>query len=200
MDMFFKQQVFIRGLVTRSRKETVMNTPISNKLALAALVALATVTTAHAEQGSRNDANSVGTGGTIRDAGSYSPGKATPRNKPTVGTNPDAGSSIQSSDNQRKKGSKGRNSDSLPSAGTQQPGPAPRPILCTDRCGYVELPWILYDPMDMNLDGVVDDTDFLWLCKSYGTEEGDLNADGITDGLDLGLMLIRLANQVQIDD
>jgi hypothetical protein len=54
--------------------------------------------------------------------------------------------------------------------------------------------------MDMNLDGVVDDTDFLWLCKSYGTEEGDLNADGITDGLDLGLMLIRLANQVQIDD
>ena len=48
--------------------------------------------------------------------------------------------------------------------------------------------------------GVVDGTDFLWLCKSYGTEEGDLNADGITDGLDLGLMLVRLANQVQIDD
>ena len=76
----------------------------------------------------------------------------------------------------------------------------PEPFLCTDRCGYVELPGILYDPMDMNLDGVVDDTDFLWLCKSYGTEEGDLNADGITDGLDLGLMLVRLVNQVQIDD
>ena len=181
-----------------------MNTTTSNKLALAALVALATVTTAHAEQGSRNDANSVGTGETIRDAGSYSPGKATPRNRPTVGTKPDAGSSIHSSDNQRKKGSKGRNSNSLSSAGTQQPasqqGPAPRPFLCTDRCGYVELPGILFDPMDMNLDGVVDDTDFLWLCKSYGTEEGDLNDDGITDGLDLGLILVRLVNQVQIDD
>ena len=181
-----------------------MNTTTTNKIALATLVALATVTTARAEHGSRHDANSVGTGGTIQDAGSYSPGKATPRNKPTVGTNPDADYSIQSSNNERKKGSKGRNSNPLPTAGTQQSaskqGPAPRPILCTDRCGYVELPGILYDPMDMNLDGVVDDTDFLWLCKSYGTEEGDLNADGITDGLDLGLMLVRLVNQVQIDD
>ena len=37
------------NLVTRTRKETVMNIPTSNKLALAALVALATVTTARAD-------------------------------------------------------------------------------------------------------------------------------------------------------
>ena len=177
-----------------------MNNSTSNKLALAALVTLATVTTARAEQDSRKDANSVGTGETIRDAGTYSPGKTTPRYKPTVGTNPDARNSVQASDNQRKKGSKGRNSNPLPSAGTQQSssqqGPAPRPILCTDPCVAIDLPGILYDPMDMNLDGVVDDTDFLWLCKAYGTEEGDINRDGITDGLDLGLMLVRLSVQV----
>ena len=63
-----------------------MNNSTSNKLALAALVTLATVTTARAEQDSRKDANSVGTGETIRDAGTYSPGKTTPRYKPTVGT------------------------------------------------------------------------------------------------------------------
>ena len=170
-----------------------MNTSTTNKLALATLVAVATATTARADQGSRNDANSVGTSQTVRDAGTYSPGKTTPRYTPTVGTH-----------NEHKKGSKGRNANPLPSAGTQAAasasGPEPRPILCTDRCGYVEIPGILYDPMDMNLDGTVDDTDFLWLCKAYGTEEGDLNEDGITDGLDLGLMLVRLANQVQIED
>ncbi|MHC4246564.1 MAG: hypothetical protein ACYSUU_07165 [Planctomycetota bacterium] len=170
-----------------------MNTSTTNKIALATLVAVATATTARADQGSRNDANSVGTSQTVRDAGTYSPGKTTPRYTPTVGTH-----------NEHKKGSKGRNANPLPSAGTQAAasasGPEPRPILCTDRCGYVEIPGILYDPMDMNLDGTVDDTDFLWLCKAYGTEEGDLNEDGITDGLDLGLMLVRLANQVQIED
>jgi len=170
-----------------------MNTSTTNKLALATLVAVATATAARADQGSRNDANSVGTNQTVRDAGTYSPGKTTPRYTPTVGTH-----------NEHKKGSKGRNANPLPSAGTQAAasasGPEPRPILCTDRCGYVEIPGILYDPMDMNLDGTVDDTDFLWLCKAYGTEEGDLNEDGITDGLDLGLMLVRLANQVQIED
>ncbi|NCF38551.1 MAG: hypothetical protein GWP75_00350 [Planctomycetia bacterium] len=181
-----------------------MNTSTTNKIALATLVAVATATTARADQGSRNDANSVGTSQTVRDAGTYSPGKTTPRYTPTVDTNADSVSSARGSNNERKKGSKGRNANPLPSAGTQAAasasGPEPRPILCTDRCGYVEIPGILYDPMDMNLDGTVDDTDFLWLCKAYGTEEGDLNEDGITDGLDLGLMLVRLANEAQIQD
>lgn len=181
-----------------------MNIPTSNKLALAALVALATVTTARAEQDSRKDANRVGTGETIRDAGTYSPGKTTPRYKPTLSTSPDSIPSTGVANNERKKGSKGRNWNPLPSAGTQQSasqeGPETHPILCTDRCGYVELPGILYDPMDMNLDGAVDGTDLLWLFKSFGTEQADLNEDGITDGLDAGLMLVRLANQVQIED
>ena len=181
-----------------------MNTTTTNKIALATLVALATVTTAQAEQDSRKNSNGIGTGQTIRDAGTYSPGKVAPRNRPTVGTNPDAGHPVLVSDGSKKKGSKGRNANPLPPVGTQssasQKGPMPAPFLCTDRCGYVELPGILYDPMDLNLDGIVDDTDFLWLCKSYGTEEGDLNEDGITDGLDLGMMLVRLASQVQIDD
>ena len=181
-----------------------MNTTTTNKIALATLVVLATVTTARAEQDSRKNSNGVRTGETIRDAGTYSPGKVTPRNRPTVGTNPDAGHPALVSDGSKKKGSKGRNANPLPPVGTQssasQKGPMPEPFLCTDRCGYVELPGILYDPMDMNLDGAVDGTDLLWLFKSFGTEQADLNEDGITDGLDAGLMLVRLANQVQIED
>ena len=174
-----------------------MNTTTSNKIALATLVVLATVTTARAEQDSRKNANGLSTGETIRDAGAYSPGKAKARPRPTVGT--DSTTSAQPAGGERKKGSKGRNSNPLPSAGTQssasQQGPTPRPVLWTEKYDYVEIPGILYDPMDMNLDGAVDDTDLLWLCKAFGTEQGDLNEDGITDGIDLGMMLIRLSLQ-----
>lgn len=174
-----------------------MNTTTSNKIALATLVVLATVTTARAEQDSRKNANGLSTGETIRDAGAYSPGKAKPR--PTVGTDSDSTTSAQPAGGERKKGSKGRNANPLPAAGTQysasQQGPAPRPFLWTEKYDYVEIPGILYDPMDMNLDGAVDDTDLLWLCKAFGTEQGDLNEDGITDGIDLGMMLIRLSLQ-----
>lgn len=176
-----------------------MNTTTSNKIALATLVVLATVTTARAEQDSRKNANGLSTGETIRDAGAYSPGKAKPRPRPTVGTDSDSTTSAQPAGGERKKGSKGRNANPLPAAGTQysasQQGPAPRPFLWTEKYDYVEIPGILYDPMDMNLDGAVDDTDLLWLCKAFGTEQGDLNEDGITDGIDLGMMLIRLSLQ-----
>ncbi len=181
-----------------------MKNDTTRKIVLTALVALATAATADAGQNSRKNAKHLGTGASIPEAGTYSPGKTVTRNTPSVGVAPGADRWTIESDGERKKGSKGRNWNPLPGAGTQaatsEIGTDPRPVLCTDRCAYVELPGILYDPMDLNRDGIVDDDDFLWLCKAFGTEEGDLNEDGITDGLDLGLMLVRLANQVQIED
>ena len=49
--------------------------------------------------------------------------------------------------------------------------------------------------MDLDQNGVVEFRDFVQLIRWFGTEEGDLNQDGQTDGADIGLMLDRLANQ-----
>ena len=53
----------------------------------------------------------------------------------------------------------------------------------------------VHDPMDVDQNGVVDFKDFVQLMRWFGTEEGDLNQDGQTDGADIGLILDRLANQ-----
>ena len=54
----------------------------------------------------------------------------------------------------------------------------------------------LHDPMDLDHNGVVEFRDFIQLFRWFGTGQGDLNQDGLTDGGDLGLMLDRLANEV----
>ena len=54
----------------------------------------------------------------------------------------------------------------------------------------------LHDPMDLDQNGVVEFRDFIQLFRWFGTGQGDLNQDGLTDGGDLGLMLDRLANEV----
>lgn len=49
------------------------------------------------------------------------------------------------------------------------------------------------DPMDRDADGDVDFDDFKLLSAAFGTDEGDLDGDGMVTGADLGLMLIRIA-------
>ena len=47
------------------------------------------------------------------------------------------------------------------------------------------------DPMDR--DGDVDFDDFKSLAEAFGTDDGDLDGDGIVSGSDLGLMLVRIS-------
>ena len=49
--------------------------------------------------------------------------------------------------------------------------------------------------MDLDGSGVVDFQDFAQLFRWFGTDQGDLDQSGQTDGTDLGLMLERLSNQ-----
>ena len=99
----------------------------------------------------------------------------------------------------------GRKNDDLPSAGEQikainaffglDPGAASD---STNQDGRDAAPGLLeplHDPMDLDQNGVVEFRDFIQLIRWFGTEEGDLNQDGQTDGADIGLMLDRLANQ-----
>jgi hypothetical protein len=49
------------------------------------------------------------------------------------------------------------------------------------------------DPMDRDADGDVDFDDFKSLSEAFGTDDGDLDGDGIVSGSDLGLMLARMS-------
>ena len=61
--------------------------------------------------------------------------------------------------------------------------------------GDSDLPdWTSCDPFDVNIDGEVDMNDFAELLANFGTAEGDLTGDGLVDGEDLGLLLIRISN------
>ena len=99
----------------------------------------------------------------------------------------------------------GRKNDDLPSAGEQikainaffglDPGAASDSRKQDGRDAAPGLLEPLHDPMDLDQNGVVEFRDFVQLIRWFGTEEGDLNQDGQTDGADIGLMLDRLANQ-----
>ena len=61
--------------------------------------------------------------------------------------------------------------------------------------GDSDLPdWTSCDPFDVNIDGKVDTDDFAELLANFGTAEGDLTGNGLVDGEDLGLLLIRISN------
>lgn len=61
--------------------------------------------------------------------------------------------------------------------------------------GVADLPdWKSCDPFDVNADGAVDMEDFAELLGNFGMAEGDLTGDGLVDGEDLGLLLIRISN------
>ena len=61
--------------------------------------------------------------------------------------------------------------------------------------GDSDLPdWTSCDPFDVNIDGKVDMEDFAELLANFGTAEGDLTGNGLVDGEDLGLLLIRISN------
>lgn len=64
-----------------------------------------------------------------------------------------------------------------------------------ERSNAPELLEPVHDPMDVDQNGVVEFRDFVQLIRWFGTEQGDLNQDGQTDGADIGLILDRLANQ-----
>jgi hypothetical protein len=64
-----------------------------------------------------------------------------------------------------------------------------------DRPAAPELFEPVHDPMDLDQNGVVNFQDFVQLFRWFGTDQGDLDQNGQTDGIDLGLMLERLANQ-----
>ncbi len=64
-----------------------------------------------------------------------------------------------------------------------------------DRSAAPELFEPIHDPMDLDGSGVVDFQDFAQLFRWFGTDQGDLDQNGQTDGADLGLMLERLSNQ-----
>ncbi len=64
-----------------------------------------------------------------------------------------------------------------------------------DRPAAPELFEPIHDPMDLDGSGVVDFQDFAQLFRWFGTDQGDLDQSGQTDGTDLGLMLERLSNQ-----
>jgi hypothetical protein len=49
------------------------------------------------------------------------------------------------------------------------------------------------DPMDRDADGDVDFDDLKSLSEAFGTDDGDLDGDGIVSGSDLGLMLARMS-------
>ncbi len=49
------------------------------------------------------------------------------------------------------------------------------------------------DPMDRDADGDVDFDDLKSLFEAFGTDDGDLDGDGIVSGSDLGLMLARMS-------
>jgi hypothetical protein len=49
------------------------------------------------------------------------------------------------------------------------------------------------DPMDRDVDGDVDFDDLKSLFEAFGTDDGDLDGDGIVSGSDLGLMLARMS-------
>jgi hypothetical protein len=99
----------------------------------------------------------------------------------------------------------GRKNHDLPSAGEQikainaffglDPGAASDSRKQDGRAAAPGLLEPLHDPMDVDQNGVVEFRDFVQLIRWFGTEEGDLNQDGQTDGADIGLMLDRLANQ-----
>ena len=99
----------------------------------------------------------------------------------------------------------GRKNDDLPSAGEQikainaffglDPGAASDSRKQDGSAAAPGLLEPLHDPMDVDQNGVVEFRDFVQLIRWFGTEEGDLNQDGQTDGADIGLMLDRLANQ-----
>ena len=59
--------------------------------------------------------------------------------------------------------------------------------------------WPSCDPMDRDADGDVDFDDFKILAASFGTDEGDLDGDGIVTGADLGLMLVRISTATAND-
>lgn len=59
--------------------------------------------------------------------------------------------------------------------------------------------WPSCDPMDRDADGDVDFDDFKILAAAFGTDEGDLDGDGIVTGADLGIMLVRLSTATAND-
>ena len=56
---------------------------------------------------------------------------------------------------------------------------------------------LLHDPMDIDFDGRIDFNDFAMLVAAFGTEDHDLDGNGIVDGGDLGLMLSSMSTALE---